>query len=58
MKDGKKKSKVYALMEDTPQVTLERAKVKGSVNVIFWGLRIYIVAMVVLVIIGFTRGTI
>ncbi|QRF24363.1 hypothetical protein FY534_12555 [Alicyclobacillus sp. TC] len=36
---------------------LQRAKVKGWVNVVFWGLRIYILAMVVLVIIGFARGT-
>lgn len=29
---------------------------KGSIRVVFWGLRLYIVLMVALVIIGFTRG--
>lgn len=29
---------------------------KGSIKVAFWGLRIYIVVMLILVVIGFTRG--
>lgn len=37
---------------------LERAAVKGSVRVVFWGLRLYIVVMLALVIVGFARGTI
>ena len=37
---------------------LERAAVKGSVQFAFWGLRAYIVAMLILVIVGFARGTI
>ncbi|WP_162839389.1 hypothetical protein [Ferroacidibacillus organovorans] len=37
---------------------LERAQVKGWVNSIFWGLRVYIVIMLVLVVIGFSRGSI
>ena len=36
--------------------TLPRAKVKGWVSIAFWGLRIYIVVMVALVIYGFLRG--
>ncbi|MCI0182149.1 MAG: hypothetical protein OWR52_12870 [Acidibacillus sp.] len=37
-------------------VELKRAKVSGWVKFVFWGLRVYIVAMVVLVAIGFARG--
>jgi len=39
-------------------VTLTRAKVTGLVKGVFWGLRLYIVVMLVLVIVGFARGSI
>lgn len=35
---------------------LRRAPIKGWVQWAFWGLRAYIVVMLVLVTIGFTRG--
>ena len=35
---------------------LSRAPVQGAVKTAFWGLRLYIVAMLILVAIGFTRG--
>ena len=35
---------------------LTRAPVKGWVKVVFWGLRVYIAAMLVLVLVGFARG--
>ena len=35
---------------------LSRAPVQGVVKIAFWGLRLYIVAMLILVTIGFTRG--
>ena len=35
---------------------LTRAPVKGWVKAVFWGLRVYIVAMLVLVLVGFARG--
>ena len=35
---------------------LSRAPVQGAVKIAFWGLRLYIVAMLILVTIGFTRG--
>ncbi|WP_179123200.1 hypothetical protein [Ferroacidibacillus organovorans] len=35
---------------------LERAQVKGWVSSVFWGLRVYILIMLVLVVIGFSRG--
>jgi hypothetical protein len=37
-------------------VKLERVTPSGPIRIIFWGLRIYIVVMVVVVVIGFTRG--
>ncbi len=39
-------------------VELTKAQVKGWVRVVFWGLRVYIVVMIVLVAIGFARGQI
>jgi len=36
--------------------SLQRAPIKGWVQWAFWGLRAYIVVMLVLVTIGFTRG--
>ena len=47
-----------ARMKRQGAAPLERAVVKGSVQVAFWGLRVYIVAMLILVIVGFARGTI
>ena len=46
------------LQEETHQEPklLSRAPVQGWVQVTFWGLRIYIVVMLVLVAIGFARG--
>lgn len=35
---------------------LERAQIKGWVSSVFWGLRVYILIMLVLVVIGFSRG--
>ncbi|CDQ08582.1 conserved protein of unknown function [Acidithiobacillus ferrivorans] len=35
---------------------LSRAPIQGAVKIAFWGLRLYIVAMLILVTIGFTRG--
>jgi hypothetical protein len=40
---------------DAP-VTLTRVTPNRRIQIVFWGLRAYIVVMVVLVIIGFTRG--
>ena len=39
-------------------IPLTRAKVKGWVNVVFWGLRIYIALMLVLVVIGLLKGNV
>ena len=36
---------------------LTRAPVRGWIQVAFWGLRIYIVVMLVMVAIGFARGS-
>ncbi len=47
---------VVSYHDQEHRVTLERITPKGSIRFIFWGLRIYIVAMLVLVIIGFSRG--
>ena len=41
--------------EESP-VSLTRVTPSGFVRWAFWGLRIYIVAMLVLVAIGFSRG--
>ena len=35
---------------------LSRAPIQGAVKIAFWGLRLYIVAMLILVTIGFTHG--
>lgn len=37
-------------------VTLTRVTPNRRIQIVFWGLRAYIVVMVVLVIIGFARG--
>lgn len=41
-----------------PVKPLERAHVKGWVRTSFWALRIYILVMLVLVVVGFAKGTI
>lgn len=41
--------------EDTP-VVLTRITPRRSIRVVFWGLRVYIVLMVALVVVGFLRG--
>ncbi len=46
----------FSASPKTAKETLPRAKVKGWVSIAFWGLRIYIVVMVTLVIYGFLRG--
>ena len=42
----------------SPEVPVELTRItpRGSIRLVFWGLRIYIVTMIVLVIIGFSRG--
>ncbi|MHB1281053.1 MAG: hypothetical protein ACYCYL_07465 [Acidithiobacillus sp.] len=35
---------------------LARAPIRGGVQIAFWGLRIYIVTMLIMVTIGFARG--
>ncbi len=47
--------KVVDEAEETP-VVLTRVTPSGFIRWAFWGLRIYIVAMLVLVGIGFSRG--
>ena len=42
--------------ENLPLAPLRRAQPDGWVRWVFWGLRIYIVGMLVLVAIGFSRG--
>ncbi|WP_181362923.1 hypothetical protein [Sulfoacidibacillus thermotolerans] len=54
-----KKDSVYLVSrtDDYMQpVELTRAKVRGWVRAVFWGLRLYILIMIVLVIIGFAHG--
>ena len=40
---------------DYNKIPVERAEVKGWIQIAFWFLRIYILAMIILVIIGFSR---
>ena len=40
---------------DYKEIPIKRARIKGWVQVAFWFLRLYIVAMIILVIIGFAR---
>ncbi|MDA8157903.1 MAG: hypothetical protein M0034_01765 [Deltaproteobacteria bacterium] len=40
---------------DYNKIPVERASVKGWVQIAFWFLRIYIVVMIIMVIIGFSR---
>lgn len=54
MSHGKEKFDVASTTEIP--VKLTRVTPNRRIQVVFWGLRAYIVVMVVLVIIGFTRG--
>ncbi len=49
---------IKAMPPKEPETLPELVKIvpKGTIRVVFWGLRLYIVMMIVLVIIGFTRG--
>ena len=40
---------------DYNKIPVERAEVKGWIQISFWFLRIYILVMIILVIIGFSR---
>ncbi len=40
---------------DYNKIPLERAQIKGWIKWAFWFLRIYIVVMIIMVIIGFSR---
>ena len=40
---------------DYNKIPVERAEVKGWIQITFWFLRIYILVMIILVIIGFSR---
>ncbi|AEJ44215.1 hypothetical protein [Alicyclobacillus acidocaldarius] len=41
----------------SPTEPLARAQVKGWVKAVFWGLRVYIAIMLVLVVIGLVKGS-
>ncbi|MDI9260456.1 hypothetical protein [Alicyclobacillus sendaiensis] len=41
----------------SPTEPLPRAQVKGWVKAVFWGLRVYIAIMLVLVVIGLAKGS-
>ncbi|WP_192847702.1 hypothetical protein [Sulfobacillus thermosulfidooxidans] len=56
MSDKKTPLQVVPPMETEQPVKLTRIVPKGSIRLVFWGLRIYIVVMLILVIIGFSRG--
>ncbi|MDA8272470.1 MAG: hypothetical protein M0Z72_01860 [Deltaproteobacteria bacterium] len=40
---------------DYNKIPLKRAKIRGWIKIAFWFLRIYILIMVIMVIIGFSR---
>ncbi len=50
------KSGLKVLPSVPPRPPLTPIVPRGWVRLVFWGLRVYIVAMLVLVIIGFSRG--
>ena len=50
------KRSVRARSEAMQPVPLERVTPSPLIRAVFWGLRVYILAMVVAVIIGFMRG--
>ncbi|AEJ39367.1 hypothetical protein TPY_1177 [Sulfobacillus acidophilus TPY] len=43
-------------VDELKPVPLTRAEVRGWIRWSFWGLRLYIAVMLVLVVIGFLRG--
>ena len=67
MKNNKKKSKDINLDEDWEdfikeeglidynKIPVQKAEIKGWVQIAFWFLRIYILVMIIMVIIGFSR---
>ncbi len=67
MKNNKKNSKNINLDEDWEdfikeeglidynKIPVQKAEVKGWVKIAFWFLRIYILVMIIMVIIGFSR---
>ena len=40
---------------DYNKIPLKRAEIRGWIKIVFWFLRIYILIMVIMVIIGFSR---
>ena len=56
MKTRHNSLQVVPPVETEAPAKLTKIVPKGSIRMVFWGLRIYILLMVVLVIIGFTRG--
>lgn len=48
--------RVVEPVEIEPPVPLTRVAPSGIVRIVFWGLRVYILAMLILVGIGFARG--
>ncbi|RZV40490.1 MAG: hypothetical protein EVJ48_00785 [Candidatus Acidulodesulfobacterium acidiphilum] len=67
MKNNKKNSKDIDLDEDWEdfikeeglidynKIPVQKAEIKGWVQIAFWFLRIYILVMIIMVIIGFSR---
>ena len=56
MESKNEASQVRPVLESQRPVELIKIVPKGSIRVVFWGLRVYILLMVVLVVIGFARG--
>ncbi len=56
MKSNAKKLQVVPPEDNMAPVKLTKIVPKGWIQIAFWGLRLYIVIMVVLVAIGFSRG--
>ena len=57
MKEKNTMLRVIPSPDEERKVELQRITPKGSIRVVFWGLRIYIVVMLILVVIGFSRGS-
>lgn len=56
MSHGGGPNKIVAPPSWEPPVELTRVKPSRAISAVFWGLRLYIALMVVLVVIGFLRG--
>jgi hypothetical protein len=56
MVENEASASAHARSEAMQPVALERAMPSRLIRVVFWGLRVYILAMVVAVVIGFMRG--